>query len=66
MKKARMKSGHKPIIIGGAWQVPAHPEYWEVPDSASAAVQHLVDMGQIEYAPHSEKRNGRFARKRDR
>lgn len=45
-----MKAGHRPIIIDCAF-VPEHPTYWSVPDSASAAVELLVEAGQVEYEP---------------
>lgn len=45
-----MKAGHRPIIIDCAF-VPEHPTYWHVPESASAAVELLVEDGQVEYEP---------------
>lgn len=49
-RRARMKAGHRPIIIDCAF-VSEHPTYWHVPESASAAVELLVEAGQIEYEP---------------
>ncbi len=48
--RARMKPGVRSIIIDCAI-VPEYPKYWCVPASASAAVEMLVQDGQIEYEP---------------
>jgi hypothetical protein len=50
--RARMKNGHRPIVLaGGTWLVPDHPTYWAVPAAESDAVDQLVAVGQVEYAP---------------
>ncbi len=51
MARARMKPGVRSIIVDCAF-VPAHPTYWTVPESASAAVELLVADGQVEYEPN--------------
>lgn len=49
--RARMKSGHRAVILNGYWQVPDHPAYWAVPAQAADAIEALVGAGQIEYEP---------------
>jgi hypothetical protein len=58
--RARMKAGCRPIIIDCAF-VPEHPTYWHVPESASAAVELLVEAGDVEYEPSlARSQNGFF------
>jgi hypothetical protein len=50
--RARMKNGHRPVVLaGGTWLVPEHPAYWAVPVAERDAIDQLVEAGQIEYAP---------------
>ncbi len=46
-----MKSGFRPVVLGGCTLVPEHPAYWAVPACESAAIQQLVDAGRVEYEP---------------
>ncbi len=59
--RARMKPGCRPVIIDCAL-VPEYPTYWPVVDSASAAVELLVQDGQVEYEANvSRSSAGTFA-----
>lgn len=51
MLRARMKSGVRPVVLGGVVLVPEYPTYWEVPADTADGVAQLVAEGQIEYAP---------------
>lgn len=60
-QRARMKAGHRPIIIECMF-VPEYPAYWHVPESASAGVALLVADGQVEYEPsYTRGAHGAFA-----
>jgi hypothetical protein len=55
-----MKAHARPIIIDCAF-VPEHPTYWHVPEGASAAVELLVEAGDVEYEPGlARSPNGHF------
>lgn len=49
--RARMKPGFRSIVLPGCVLAPEHPTYWTVPESVSAAVDQLVEDGQVEYEP---------------
>lgn len=50
-KRARMKPGVRPIVVGGCQLVPEFPTYWDVPADDAAGVALLVEDGQVEYEP---------------
>lgn len=55
--RVRMKVGQNPIILGVS-QVPAHPEYFEVPAHYEAAAENLcLPGGPLERAPYAAARN---------
>lgn len=60
--RARMRPGHRPIVIDGHYVVPEYPTYWEVPAQAAASIQTHVDAGEIEYEKElSRSAGGQFA-----
>lgn len=62
-RRARMRPGHRPVILGGCVLAPEHPTYWQVAAEDSAAIEGLVAAGLVEYEPVIAARapGGRFA-----
>lgn len=62
-RRARMRNGHRPVILGGIAFAPEHPTYWTVSQDDAAAIEGLVAAGQCEYEPVIAARapGGRFA-----
>jgi len=61
--RARMRPGNPGPYLGArGGMAPPHPEYWEVPEHAGAAVSLLVQGGLAEYESETARgQSGRFA-----